>query len=118
MKQFTYYNPVKIIFGLNAIKSLDLQINNRKALLITEKIFHSLGFVKQLTSITKNITSIIDIAQAMPTFESLELLYKKAWKNNFDVIIALGGGSVIDSAKIVSVYRESQQFSHIKRNLL
>ncbi|MFX8183946.1 iron-containing alcohol dehydrogenase, partial [Acinetobacter baumannii] len=47
----------------------------------------------------------------------LELLYPLVWQHPAEVIIALGGGSVIDSAKAMLVGTPSGQFHEIRRLL-
>lgn len=106
---FSYHNPVDIHFGPNSLQKLPEIIQDRKTILITSQIFTSLGVVDQIKKIAP-ITKVFDDINILPTFELLENVYNKVWKaqpsaqKNFDLILALGGGSVLDSAKIISVF--------------
>ena len=46
-----------------------------------------------------------------PVFEDVDAAAKIAKQNNVDVIIAIGGGSVIDSAKMVAITAKADHSS-------
>ncbi|MEK4711620.1 phosphonoacetaldehyde reductase [Sporosarcina sp. FSL K6-5500] len=103
---FKYYNPVKIDFGIGSLERLSQWIGNRKALLITSNGFEERGVVASVKEKNPMITRVINNIQPNPTLEQLEVLYKELEFESFDVIVALGGGSVIDIAKALSIYKE------------
>ncbi|AOV08494.1 phosphonoacetaldehyde reductase [Sporosarcina ureilytica] len=111
---FKYYNPVKIDFGIGSLERLPLWIGDRKALLITSKGFQTRGFVNLIVEKNPLITQIINDIQPNPTLKQLEVLYKELNFDSFDVIVALGGGSVIDIAKALSIYKESSYVEPFK----
>ena len=115
MNNFTYYNPVRIEFGLNKLNILDRLIGDRRALLVTMPIFNKLGFVKQIMSTTNKIIYVNSRVSENPSFNNLSKLYKNVWQKEFNVIIALGGGSVIDSAKVLSVYNKKKDFAFVEK---
>lgn len=117
MNEFQYYNPVKIIFGENTLSTLTTYLNDRKALLITSKGFVSRGIVQKVIKENPNIIGVIDAITPNPTIQFLEGMYKDINHNDFEVIIALGGGSVIDSAKALSIFSEDSSFEDIKQLL-
>lgn len=117
MKKFTYYNPVRIEFGINKLELINKYINKRRAILITSKGFRKRKVIEKIQTLTDKIELIIDDTEQNPTFDSLRLLYDRIWKNDFDLIIALGGGSVIDSAKVLSVYNKFKNFSYIENTI-
>ena len=114
MKCFKYYNPARIEFGIGKLDRLDDSVGNRKALLITSKGFSRRGLIQKIQSLTDKIEVIIDSINPNPTFKNLRTIYEFIWQKKFDVIIALGGGSVIDGAKVISVYNEAKDFNFIE----
>lgn len=105
---FKYYNPVKIDFGIGALDRLPQWVGNQRALLITSNGFEERGVVASVKANTPMINQVINNIQPNPTLNQLEVLYKGLDFESFDVIVALGGGSVIDIAKALSIYKEKQ----------
>ncbi|OEF97726.1 phosphonoacetaldehyde reductase [Desulfuribacillus alkaliarsenatis] len=107
MTHFTYYNPVKIHFGVDIIQKLPAFIKSRNALVITSKGFKRRGTVDYIQSLSNRIVAIIDNVKPNPTLADVEEIYVSTNQIQFDLIIALGGGSVIDVAKAISVRPKS-----------
>ncbi|MFJ7735975.1 phosphonoacetaldehyde reductase [Lysinibacillus sp. NPDC097287] len=95
-------NPVQIEFGRGAIKFLPRFINGRKALLITSQGFVKRGIVSELLSDNSEIIRVIDEVQSNPTITQIIKMRSSIKYDEFDVIVALGGGSVIDVAKAIA----------------
>ncbi|PLW99538.1 MAG: NADH-dependent alcohol dehydrogenase [Marinilabiliales bacterium] len=109
MNNFTYFNPTKVHFGRESINKLgDLaQKTGSKALLmygggsiknngIYDKIIHQLA---------ENSIEVVEYAgiKSNPVYQDVNSARDLAIKTNTDMIIAVGGGSVIDSAKIAAL---------------
>lgn len=103
--QFTYYNPVKIRFGvdyLEAIKSIATAQKSTRFLLVTSKGFSKMGLSDKIANaLGAQLVGIADEILPNPQLKHLHGI--KSTLAEFDAIIALGGGSVIDSAKFLSV---------------
>lgn len=103
--QFTYYNPVKIRFGvdyLEAIKSIATAQKSTRFLLVTSKGFSKRGLSDKIANaLGRQLVGIVDEITPNPQLKHLQGI--KSALADFDAIIALGGGSVIDSAKFLSV---------------
>lgn len=103
--QFTYYNPVKIRFGvdyLEAIKSIAENLKSARFLLVTSNGFSKRGLSAQIQNVfAKQLVGVVDEIAPNPQIKHLQGI--KSTLSDFDAIIALGGGSVIDSAKFLSV---------------
>lgn len=101
---FTFYNPVSIEFNVNyldAIKTIDA----KNILLITSAYFERNKITHQIQNILgKNLKQIISDIPSNPEIELFDTL--KNHTKDIDLIIALGGGSVIDVAKALSVNSE------------
>lgn len=103
--RFNYHNPVKIHFGvkwLEAVENLAQKLKDTKFLLITSQGFSKRGLSAQIQKVlAKQLAGIVDEIAPNPQIKHLQSI--KAKLCDFDAIIALGGGSVIDSAKFLSV---------------
>ena len=106
---FTYSNPTRLYFGKNALEGLAKELPNYgKNILLT----YGGGSIKKngvydsvvaiLKSAGKNIIELPGV-MANPTSEKLIEGAKLARENNVDLILAVGGGSVCDYSKAVSV---------------
>ncbi len=103
--QFTYHNPVKIHFGvkwLEAVENLAQRLKDTKFLLITSQGFSKRGLSGKIANaLGTQLVGIVDEIVPNPQIKHLQNI--KAKLCDFDAIIALGGGSVIDSAKFLSI---------------
>ena len=82
------------------------EMNCWRPLIVTDKIMQELGYVERIQDELKamNISSdVFDDTIPEPTTRSIQAGVKLAESGEYDVIIGLGGGSPIDSAKAISV---------------
>lgn len=106
---FTYYNPTKIYFGKNSLENLSGELANygKNVLLMYGK-----GSVKKsglydkvvdiLKGAGKNVVELSGI-KSNPSYSQLKEGARLVRENDVDLILAVGGGSVIDCAKGISV---------------
>lgn len=106
---FTYYNPTKIYFGKDSLSNLSKELENygQNILLVYGKnSIKKIGLydeiIKILNSCNKNIFELSGI-KPNPTYDQLLQGAKMVKENNIDLILAVGGGSVIDCSKGISV---------------
>lgn len=106
---FTYSNPTKLYFGKSALDNLSeaLSIYGKRILLVYGGgSIKKSGLYDKIISILKSSgKDIIEDAGVMPN-PTVNKLYegcKLAKDNDVDFILAVGGGSVCDYAKAVSV---------------
>jgi len=109
MENFIAYNPTKLYFGKNVFENIPEEIANlgKKVLLITGKgSVKKYGYydqiAQQLELAGKEIVNFSGI-KPNPTVNVAEQAVTLAKKEKIDFIIALGGGSVIDTAKMVNL---------------
>ncbi|MDE7093613.1 MAG: iron-containing alcohol dehydrogenase [Oscillospiraceae bacterium] len=106
---FTYCNPTKIHFGENALEHLSEElVNYGKNILLT----YGSGSIKKsglydevVKILSDNGKNIVELSGVMPN-PTVNKLYegcKLAKENQIDLILAVGGGSVCDYAKALSV---------------
>ncbi|QMT36084.1 iron-containing alcohol dehydrogenase [Neisseria wadsworthii] len=77
-----------------------------KPLIVTDKMMVQLGYVQQVCDILNSDglkADIYDDTVPEPTDSSIETGVEKVKNGDYDIIIALGGGSPIDSAKAIAV---------------
>lgn len=115
MNSFTYYNPVHIEFGINSLNKLSSYVNGRKALIVSSEGFVKRGVISQIkTILDKEVVGIITNITPNPDFENLKIAYASIAHLEIEVIVALGGGSVIDSSKVFSLKKNDFEFSKIE----
>ena len=101
--------PSIMQIGSGAIKELGNIMNNmgyKNPLIITDSMMIELGYISRLEEILKSKNIIVDIFKDTipePTVKSIQNGVNKVKDGNYDSLIALGGGSPIDSAKAISI---------------
>lgn len=109
IENFTAYNPVKLHFGKGVVSKLGKSTAKygKKVLLIygkgsVKKYGYYDQVVEQLNSAELEIIEYSGI-KPNPVIEDVRMATDLGGRENIDVIVALGGGSVIDSAKIIAI---------------
>ncbi len=116
---WNYYNPVEIIFGENKFSKIHSILENKKYIIIThpEKIFYK--YSNQLSNSNNPPLMIMTEVQPNTDYSDLILLLEKfsPIANKVDCILAIGGGSVIDTAKALAQFKENKnQLTDFIRN--
>ena len=106
---FTYYNPTKIYFGRTALDNLAGELANygENVLLVygkgsVKKIGLYDNIIKILAECGKKVIELPGI-KSNPTYVQMMEGARLVRENNIDLILAVGGGSVIDFSKGISV---------------
>jgi len=109
MENFILYNPTKLHFGNNIINDLGKTISKygNKVLLVYGKnsikengIYNQVK--AQLNSINADVYEYGGI-KSNPVVEDVDAASRLGRNSNVDIVLAVGGGSVIDSAKIMAL---------------
>ncbi|MCR5544405.1 MAG: iron-containing alcohol dehydrogenase [Eubacterium sp.] len=110
MINFEYYNPAKIIFGAGSIEKINalLETESVKSLLLiySGDFIKDLGIYQTVKEATDRLgIKLIENGNVVPnpTVELVRELVETGKKENVDFILAVGGGSSIDTAKAVSI---------------
>jgi alcohol dehydrogenase len=88
------------------IPNIMVSLGCKRPLIITDKIMVALGYARdiEVNLGRQNICAhIFDDTMPEPTVKSIQAGVELARKGNYDCIIALGGGSPIDSAKAIAI---------------
>ncbi len=115
---FTFYNPTTIYFGKNSLDNLKGELDkygDTVLLAYGKNAIKSIGLYDQVIAILKEAgKKVVELSGVMPnpTYSKLMEGCKLVRDNNVSLILAVGGGSVIDCAKGISVaaYCEEEPF--------
>lgn len=110
---FAYYMPTKIVFGINDLENISKYVKGRKTLLITSQSFVKRGLVTRLKLLCDSIIDVFTDVKSHPEFHDLEMAYNLIHQNDFELILAIGGGSVLDASKFFSVYNDAKDVMFI-----
>ena len=106
-------------FGRGAREKLAGEIEARhfqKILVVTDKSLLETGTVDLVTDVLKkkNISyAIYDEVKPNPTVQNVQDGLKVAKDNSVDCIVAVGGGSSIDTAKAIAIIFTNEEFSDV-----
>lgn len=107
MKKFDFFLDTKIDFGRGSIKNISNHVkeyNGNKLLIVTEKILIEIGLVEKVIKALGNIEYVIyDKVMPNPTIEIVDQGVEFAKENKIDIVIAVGGGSSMDTAKAIAM---------------
>lgn len=106
INNFTYQNPVKVIFGQNQIEKIAKNIPKGKKILITYggESAKKYGTIDKVKKALEGYTiGEFGGIPANPTYEKCMEAVEIIKKDGYDFLLAVGGGSVIDGTKFISV---------------
>ena len=109
MQDFNYYNPTQIVFGPNRLNELDQLIPSDANVMIvygggSAKKFGTIDRVRDALGERK----IVEFAgvEPNPEYETLVKATKIVRDENITFLLAVGGGSVMDGTKFISLAAE------------
>ncbi|MCI6820752.1 MAG: iron-containing alcohol dehydrogenase, partial [Clostridiales bacterium] len=109
INNFEFVLPTKIIFGEGTIKQLPDAVRNmghEKPLIVTDKGLIAAGLVSKITDVLDDAGieyAIFDGIQPNPRDTTVQEAAAFAEENAIDMMIAIGGGSSMDTAKAIGV---------------
>ena len=102
------------IFGgegsIQNIKTVIEQENVKKAVVFTDKGIRSTGLLDKLLAVlseNKTEYEVFDDLTPEPAYQDIERVMKQVEGCKGDIIMAIGGGSVMDAAKLCSVLKDA-----------
>jgi phosphonate ABC transporter permease subunit PhnE len=117
---WTYHNPVAVHAAPGSLDRLPGLLAGRDCLLVTFPEAESLGLVQRLRQLLgSQLRGVVDGIAPNPDVRWLAPLYDRVHREHADVpcIVALGGGSAIDSAKALMCATPSQTFAELLQAL-
>ncbi|MCG8310057.1 MAG: iron-containing alcohol dehydrogenase [Cytophagales bacterium] len=121
MNNFEYFNPVKVIFGageLNKLANEAKQLGSKICLVSYKELGFLTPLLKKISAQLKgaelNVVSFFEIEEN-PEIKTLTLGAEFCKTENVDLIIGIGGGSVMDGAKAMAagVYYEGEMWNMV-----
>jgi len=104
MGNWEYYNPVRVWSGRNHLTALPIILPRGNILLLSSKGTTIRGTnAKIIAVLGAERVTINDSTCANPDLDALDDLISSLQEQTFSAIVAVGGGSVIDSAKVLGV---------------
>lgn len=104
-------------FGAGSREVLYSEITKRgfkKAFIVADKDLISFGIVKLVTDTLKDFPyEIFSAFKANPTVNNVKDGVKEFSKSGADVVIAVGGGSAIDTSKAIAIIANNPSFSDV-----
>ncbi|MFC1906120.1 iron-containing alcohol dehydrogenase [Chloroflexota bacterium] len=92
--------------SINRLNELITEFNAHSTIIITDQGIKGAGLIKKITAVLKNTDckySVFDGCEPNAPSGTIDKCTQQAVNEQPDVLIAVGGGSVIDTAKVVSV---------------
>ena len=109
MNNFVFHNPTKVLFGKGTISSIGKELNifgAKKVLMLygMKSIFENCVYKEVMESIQSTNIQVFEKGgiKANPILSFVNEAVEICKKENIDSILAVGGGSVIDTAKAVA----------------
>ena len=109
MENFIAYNPTELHFGKGIVSDLGdvaLKYGNTALLLYGKgSVLKNGSYQDTINQLKKRNIKIVEFngIKPNPLVEDVRDAVEKGKKNEVDFVVAVGGGSVIDSAKVISV---------------
>lgn len=101
LQNWLFHHPVRIRFGEGVFDELVGLVPNEKILLISTPGWRARGVVGSIERKFSDVT-VHEVTQSNPSKRSLEEAFQ-ILRGSYNAIVALGGGSVMDTAKCLSV---------------
>lgn len=108
--------PRKVFSGLNSILKIEEIIKicgAKKVVLITDKGVFNAGILEKPIELLKSLNVEINIINDVPTEPEKKQvmgIFNEANKFKADLIIAIGGGSVMDTSKLIAVLMKNEAY--------
>lgn len=100
-----FNNPVNILFGEGSLSTLGQQLNNRRYALVTYDNAHFAAVATEIKAQCPGCVTVLNQVAENPDLADLEAICAafKPHQDEIEVLVALGGGSVIDTTKALAI---------------
>ncbi len=111
-----FSNPVRTYVGPGSLKEISGLAANKKVTLVTFPEARGLGLVAHIQSLLgDSLIHIVEDVQPNPDVSYLKAVYETFWQQarDSDIVLAVGGGSAIDTAKALIVGTQTGTFQEL-----
>ncbi len=117
-RQWSFHNPVRVTFGVGALGRISGVLDGRRYVLVTYDGFRFREVATRIAAETGEPLVVIDDVSPNPNFLGLAKSCARLGTRTEapEAIVALGGGSVIDTAKVLSA--TYGDFERVRRYLV
>lgn len=117
MPEWCYRNPVEMHFGSGIINNLPDFVSG-KAVLLTTPGTTGRGISQKISKLlNSSLVALFDKIEPNPTIETIKVAYGELKKVEYDLIIVVGGGSALDTAKGVTALDACGNVEGLKKYL-
>ena len=97
---WTFHNPVRVIFQPGAVKRLADHVKSTRVALVTSPGFRHRGLLDEIQQrLGDRLVAVVDDVNPNPDVNDIQAQSERVRPAAPDTLIALGGGSTIDTAK-------------------
>lgn len=112
----SYFNPVHTVYGIGSLSVLETLAQGKRVVLVTFPEARELGLVARIEAMLGDrLRGVIDQVLPNPDVAELRALHETFWREHgeVDMLLAVGGGSAIDTAKALMVGTSSGNFQEL-----
>lgn len=113
LSYYSFFLPVKIVFGCGSFKEVGKEVKKlgiNKPLIVTDRNMVKAGFVEDLANYLKSFAikfGMFEGVEPEPKVETAEEIASEVRRGDYDSVISLGGGSVMDMGKVASLAKNN-----------
>lgn len=111
-----FFNPIATHFGAGSLAELPRITNGGKVVVVAFPEARALGLMQKMEQLLGDqLAYVIEDVHPNPDVAQLAKMYNRFWQQEHacDTVVALGGGSAIDTAKALIVGTRSGQFGEL-----
>lgn len=107
-------------FGKGSVQVIPKEMKQRKfnsAFVVTDRVLNGCGVTARVTDLLEKEKirfEVFDNVKSNPTVENVKKGVEQFKKNKWDCIIAVGGGSPIDTAKAIGIIATNPEFADVR----
>jgi phosphonate metabolism-associated iron-containing alcohol dehydrogenase len=102
-EKYSFSNPTRIVFGIGRVAELATIVSAKRVCLVTSAGFTKRGMTQRLHGMFgERLVHVVDTIDPNPNLDSLDTVIRDVREVRPDVVVALGGGSAMDSGKVIA----------------